>query len=98
MLANHSAIFGLREKGHQAIACRQPTARLTDQAEPSHTGRSPLRTSSGRHAGSVYGAGDGRVRIDNLYFIFFNKHLMSELGQVKPWRRFSRRATELPSN
>jgi hypothetical protein len=51
----------------------QASPRVTDQTEPSYTGRSPLRTSSGWHAGPVYSAGDGRIRIDNLFFIFFNK-------------------------
>ena len=32
-----------------AVARRQPTARVTDRTEPSHTGRSPLRTSPDRH-------------------------------------------------
>ena len=58
---------GSSRKGRQAVACRQPTARVTDQTEPSHTGRSPLRTSSGRHAGPVYGLGDGRIASTILF-------------------------------
>ena len=71
----HDRAGGPTRKGHQAVACSQPAARVTDQNAPSHIGRSPLRTSPGRHARSVHRAGDGRIRIANLFFIFSSKLL-----------------------
>jgi hypothetical protein len=65
-----TALVVLREKVIKPLLAAQPGARVTDQAEPSHNDRSPLRTSPGRHARSVHCAGDGRIRIDNLFSSF----------------------------
>lgn len=50
-------------------------ARKIGSSRRSHTDRSPLRTSPARHARSVHCAGDGRIGIDNLLFVFSCKNL-----------------------
>ena len=70
---------GTARESNQTPARRESTSGAADQTEPSHTGRSPLRTSPGRHAGLVYRAGGRRVGIDNLFFIFSYKFLESPM-------------------